>query len=329
MTTAIDRPRREALALLGSALATVALPARAQAKYPNKPIRLLNGSPPGSSFDAIGRRSSLEAEKLLGQPIISDNKSGAGGTPAFLALKAAAPDGYTLGVVGLNTIRQPITQDLGYDGVRDFTWICSLCDINFGVLVPAASPLKSWQDLLAFSRAHPGKVSYGCPAGFGNSAHIFGSEVAASEKADWVPIPYRASSDCMVALLGGELTFSIDTLISAAPQARNGKVRLLALATAQRSRVWPEVPTMKELGYTTLIESPVGIGGPAGMPPAIVERVQEAFKTASEQPSFQALLDESAARYWYMPAREFTAFAERAQKEQLALLTKYGFARKS
>ncbi|MGJ7546293.1 Bug family tripartite tricarboxylate transporter substrate binding protein [Variovorax sp. LT1R16] len=322
--------RRKALMAIGAftALQASAFRVHAEAHYPAKPIKLLNGSPPGSSFDAIGRAAAFEVEKLLGQPMFTDNKSGAGGTPAFLALKNAAPDGYTLAVVGLNTIRQPITQDVGYEGVRDFTWICSLAEINFGVVVPADSPFKTWQDLLNWARANPNKVSYGCPAGLGNSAHIFGSEVAAKEKADWVPVPYRASSDCMVALLGGELSFAIDTLISAAPQMRNGKVRLLALATAQRSKLWPEVPTMKELGYATLIESPVGIAGPAGLPQPIVAQLQEAFRLASERPAFQKLLEESSARYWFMPAGEFRTFAERAQKEQRALLSKYGYARK-
>ncbi|KAH0533548.1 hypothetical protein FGG08_007678, partial [Glutinoglossum americanum] len=216
----------------------------------------------------------------------------------------------------------PLQQDVGYDGVRDFTWIASLAEVNFGVVVPADSTFKTWKDLLAWSRANPMKVTYGCPAGLGNSAHLFGSEVAAREKADWIPVPFRASPDCMTALMGGQLTFAIDTLISAAPQVRNGKVRLLALATAQRSRLWPEVPTMLELGYETLIESPVGVGGPAGMPPQIVQQLQDAFKFASEQPAFLGLLEQSGARPWYMPAAEYRRFAERAEQEQRTLLTK-------
>lgn len=329
MNNIMNPDRRNFLAY--SALATLTISgsnALAQSGYPSKPIRLLNGSPPGSSFDAIGRVAGLEAEKKLGQPLVMENKSGAGGTPAFLAAKNAEPDGYTLVIVALNTIRQPLTQNVDYDGVRDFTWICSLAEINFGVVVRDDSPFKTWDDLLTWGRANPDKVFYGCPAGLGNSAHIFGAEVASRENANWVPVPYRASSDCMVALLGGEITFAIDTFISAAPQVRNGKARVLAVATAERSDLWPDVPTMKELGYDTLIESPVGIGGPAGIPRPIVERVQDAFKFASEQPAFKRLLDESGVRRWYMSADEFQHFAERAQKEQLALLTKYGFARK-
>ncbi|MBU3651475.1 MAG: tripartite tricarboxylate transporter substrate binding protein [Limnohabitans sp.] len=296
--------------------------------YPAKPIKLLNSSPPGSTFDTIARAACVEAEKRLGQPIITDYRSGAGGTPAFVAAKRAAPDGYTLVVLSLSTIRQPIQQDVGYESVQDFTWIASLAEINFGVIVPADSPFKSWKDLLAFAKADPKKVTYGCPSGLGNSAHIFGSEIGAREGLDWLPVPFRASNDCMTALLGGQLTFAIDTLISAAPQVKAGKVRALALATSQRSRLWPDVPTIKELGYDITIESPVGIGGPADMPAPVVQALQEAFRFAAERPAFIQLLENGALRPWFMPATEFQSFALRAEREQRALMTKYGFAKK-
>jgi tripartite-type tricarboxylate transporter receptor subunit TctC len=321
--------RRTVLATAAAGgLALAGLPARAQA-YPSKPIKLLNSSPPGSTFDTIGRAACLEAEKKLGQPIVTDYRSGAGGTPAFVAAKNAPPDGYTLVVLSLSTIRQPIQQDVGYEGVKDFTWIASLAEINFGVIVPADSPFKTWKDVLAFSKADPKKVSYGCPSGLGNSAHLFGSEMAAREGVEWLPVPFRASNDCMTALLGGQLTFAIDTLISAAPQVKAGKVRALAVATAQRSKLWPDVPTTKELGYDLTIESPVGIGGPAGMSPTLVQTLQEAFKYAAERPSFVQMLENGALRPWYMPAAEFQKYAERAEREQRALLGKYGFAKKA
>lgn len=301
--------------------------AHAQA-YPTKPLKLLNSSPPGSSFDTIARAASVEAEKRLKQPIVMDHRSGAGGTPAFVAAKNAAPDGYTLVVLSLSTIRQPIQQDVGYDGVKDFSWIASLAEINFGIVVPADSPFKTWSDLLGWASANPQKTSYGCPSGLGNSAHLLGAEIASQEQVNWLPVPYRASNDCMVALMSGQLTFAIDTLISVSPQERSGKVRLLAVAMTQRSKLWPQVPTTRELGYSTVIESPVGIGGPAGMSPAMVEQLQDAFRFATEQPAFLNVLEQGSLRPWYMGAAQFREFAERADREQKALLAKYGFARK-
>jgi tripartite-type tricarboxylate transporter receptor subunit TctC len=252
-------------------------PARAQADYPNKPIRLINSSPPGSTFDTVARAASVEAEKRLGQSVVMEYRSGAGGTPAFVQVKNSPPDGYTLVILSLSTVRQPLLENVGYEGVKDFTWIASLAEINFGVLVPADSPFRTWQDLLAFGRANPQKVSYGCPSGLGNSAHIFTAEVAAREKVDWTAVPFRASNDTMAALLGGQLTFSVDTTISGTPQVQAGKARWLAMATDTRLKAFPHVPSMRELGYGVKIESPIGIGGPAGMPAPVVQKLQDAF----------------------------------------------------
>lgn len=298
------------------------------ASYPSKPLKLLMPSPPGSTFDSIGRAASIEAEKILDQPVIIEYRSGAGGTPSFVQAKNSAPDGYTLVILSLSTLRQPILEDVAYDALKDFIYIASLAEINFGVLVPADSPYRSWAELLAFGRAHPDKVSYGCPSGLGNSAHIFMAEVAAKEKLGWTPVPYRASSDCMTGLLSGQLTFSVDTLISAAPQERGGKVRLLAMATNKRLEAWPSIPTMRELGYATSIESPIGVGGPVGMDPQVVRKVQDAYHYATQQPSFINMLAKSDSRPWYMDAQEFTQFARRAENEQRELLVKYGLAKK-
>lgn len=303
--------------------------AHGETNYPIKPIKLLMPSPAGSTFDTIGRSASIEAGKRLGQPIIIDYHTGAGGTPSFLQAKNAAPDGYTLVVLSLSTVRQPLLEDVGFDGVKDFTWIASLAEINFGVLVQQDSPFKTWADLLAYGKAHQDKIFYGAPSGLGNSAHIFTSEIASKEKLQWTPVPFRASSDTMSALLAGQLTFSTDTLISATPLVKGGKLRFLAMATRQRVAAFPDVPTMQELGYSVSIESPIGIGGPPGMDPAIVKKVQDAYKAATEQPSFISLLAKSTQRPWYMDASEFRKFAERSQTEQRSLLAKYGLLAKS
>jgi len=320
-----DFVRMTALSTLGVLGHSIA---GAEDVYPNKPIKLLNPSPPGSSFDTIFRSANIEAEKKLGQPVVMDFRSGAGGTPAFLATKNASPDGYNLVVLGLSTIRQPIQQDVGYDAVKDFTWIISMSEINFGIVVPASSPFKTWKDFLGWAKTHSDRVSFGCPSGLGNSAHLFGSEISARENAKWVPVPYRGSNDTMVALLSGQITFSIDTLISAAPQVRDGKARILAIASSQRSPLWLDIPTTRELGYDLVIESLVGIGGPAGMSARVVQTLHDAYKFALDQPSFLRVLEQGSLRPRYMGPKEFQQYAERAAVEQKQLMTKYGFAKK-
>lgn len=310
-------------------LGAIGFGARAAEPYPSKPIRMVNSSPPGSSFDAIGRAACVEAQKKLGQTIVMEYKPGAGGVPAYVYTKHQAPDGYSLVVLSLSTIRQPILQDVGYSGVKDFTWIAGLAQIDFCVIVPADSPVRTWAELLAWTRAHPKTSSYGCPAGLGNSAHQIGSQIAVREKLDWNPIPYKASNDCMIALLSRDIAFAVDTLISATAYAKSGKVRILAMATAVRSTAFPSVPTLKELGYDLSWDNPVGVGGPAGMAPEVVRKLQDAFKFATEQPSFIKVVEQGSLRPWYMSSKDFQEFADQAEKDQTAQLTRLGLAKKA
>jgi len=299
-----------------------------ESAYPTKPIKLLIPSPAGSMYDSVGRVCALEVEKKLGQPLILDYKSGAGGTPAFVQTKNAAPDGYTLFISGLSTIRQPILENVGYEGAKDFTWIAGLAGINFAVMVPADSPFMTWADLLAWGKAHPEKVSYGAPSGLGNSAHMFTAEIASREKVEWTPVPYRASNDCMTALLSGQITFSTDTIIGALGNIQGGKVRLLAMATDARVANWPNTPTMRDLGYPISINSQFGISGPANMQPSVVRKIQDAFLFATEQPTFISLMEKAGQKPQYLNTADYTEFAVKAQVEQRTLLTKYGFAKK-
>lgn len=300
-----------------------------ESAYPSKPIKLLIPSPPGSMYDAVGRVAAVEAEKKLGQPIICDYKSGAGGTPAFMQTRNAPPDGYTLVISGLSTIRQPILENVGYEGVKDFTWIAGIGGINFAVMVPANSPFKTWAELLAWCKANPEKVSYGAPSGLGNSAHIFTAEIASREKVEWTPVPFRASNDCVTALLSGQLTFSTDTIIGSLGQIQAGNVRVLAMATDARVANFPDTPTARELGYPVSINSQFGISGPAKMPPELVRKIQDAFHFATEQPAFIALMEKAGQKPQYLNSTDYTQFAIKAQIEQRGLLAKYGFAKKS
>jgi len=300
-----------------------------ESAYPTKPIKLYIPSPPGSMYDTVGRAAALEAEKKLGQPIILEYKSGAGGTPAFVQTKLAPPDGYTLVISGLSTVRQPILENVGYEDIKDFSWIAGLGNINFAVMVAAESPFQTWADLLAWAKANPKKVFYGAPSGLGNSAHMFTAELASREKVEWTPVPFRASNDCVTALLSGQLTFSTDTLIGSLGQIQAGKIRLLAMATDARVANWPTVPTMRELGYPISINSQFGISGPAHMQPDVVRKIQDAFLFATQQPAFISLLEKAGQKPQYLDTADYTQFAVKAQVEQRNLLTKYGFAKKS
>jgi len=311
----------------GAALLVPGL-ASAQSKYPDRPIKLIIGFPPGGITDIVMRAAAVEAEKKLGQPLIIENKPGAAGVSSYLAIKAARPDGYTIGGVNPALWRQPVFEDVGYDPLKDFTYILNMVDNVFAVVVASNSPFKTWADLLAYGRTNPEKVSYGAPPGLGQSAHIFMEEVTAREKLAWQAIGYKGSSESMTALLGGHITFSVDTVISSSEFVRGGRARYLAVASNQRMKSWPDVPTMKDLGYPLVIDSPIGLAAPAGTPPEIVRTLQDAFKFALDQAAMRALLERSDQAPRYMDSAEFTQFVARSTVEQRALLTKYGMAKK-
>ena len=320
--------RREILLAAAAAAAGAVPSAFSQGGYPDRPIKLIIGFPAGGITDIVMRAAAVGAEKKLGQSIVIENRPGAAGVVAYLAMKNARPDGYTIGGVNPALWRQPVFEDVGYDPIKDFTYILNMVDNVFAVVVPADSPFKTWPELLAWGRANPTKVFYGAPPGLGQSAHMFIEEVTAREKTAWQAVPFKGSSESVNALLGGQLTFAVDTVISTSAFVRSGKARYLAIAYEHRMKSWPDVPTMKDLGYPLTIDSPIGLGGPAGLPADIVRTLQDAFKFAMEQPDFLTLLDKSDQAPRYMNTADFNKFVRRSAVEQRDLLIKYGMAGK-
>jgi len=319
--------RRQAIArVYAGAAAAIAGPVLAQSPYPNRPIKLIVGFPAGSGTDLVFRTAAIEASKKLGQPVFIENKPGASSVLAFLAMKAAAPDGYTIGAVNAALWRQPVLEDVSYDPIKDFTYIVNLAENIFSVVVPDSSPLKTWAELLAWGRANPKKVSFGATPGLRQSAHVFMLEVMKREGVDWQAVGYNASP--LKDLLGGELTFSVEPVAGASAMVQSGKARFLAIVSDRRMPRWPDVPTFKELGYPLVIDSPVGLGGPAGMQPHHVNVVHDAFKFAIEQPSVVQHFEKTDSRARYMSTAELNRYVIHAEVEQRELLTRYGFAKK-
>jgi len=327
--TPVNRSRRQVLGNAGAAVAWLAAPAlRAQTTFPTKPIKLIVGYPAGGFTDIVMRGAAIEAEKKLGQSVFVENRPGASGVTSFLAIKNAAPDGYTIGAVNTAVWRQPVLEDVAYDPIRDFSYIINMVDNVFAVSVAADSPHKTWADLLTWARAHPQTATYAVSPGLGQSAHLFMEEVAARDKVAWQAVPFKGSAESVTALLGGHVTFSVDPVIGTNAMVQGGKARYLAVAADQRLKAHPQVPTMRDLGYAITIDSPTGLGGPAGMPPAVVKALHDAFKFALEQPSMVALLDRSDQRARYMPTNDYRQFVAQSNVEQRELLTRYGFAKK-
>ena len=212
--------RRQLIALMSATLCSAwALPASAQA-FPNKPIKLVIAFPAGGPTDITMRALAEGASKVLGQPVIVDNKPGAGGSLPAQALQSAPADGYTLAQIPQSIFRLPYTTKMTWDPVKDISYVINVTGYAFGVVVPTASPLKSWGDFVAYAKANPGKLSYGSTGNL-TSPHLTMEHVAQKADIKLLHVPYKGSADLMQALLGGHLMAASDST-GFAPQVEAG-----------------------------------------------------------------------------------------------------------
>ena len=284
--------RRNILQWGAAALAVAASLGTAQAQsFPAKPIKLVIAFPAGGPTDITMRALADNASKILGQPVIVENKPGAGGTLPAQALQTAQPDGYTLAQIPLGVFRLPYTTKINWDPVKDISYVLNVTGYAFGLVVPADSPLKTWTHFVAWAKANPGKLSYGS-TGTMTSPHLTMELIAQQLGLELLHVPYKGSADLMQSILGGQIMAAADST-GFAPQVEAGKLRVLNTWGAERLAKFPDAPTLKELGLNLVQNSPFGIGAPKGTPDAVVKRLHDAFKQAMEQESYKTAL----ARY--------------------------------
>ncbi len=256
----------------------------ASAQYPSKPVRLVVPFPPGGAAELGARIFAQPLGQALGQPVIIDPKGGADGAIASEAVKQAAPDGYTLyyatntGFCWVPATRKNPT----YDPVTDFTPISMVGTFGFFVFSHPSMPAKSLAELIAYAKTNPGKLNYGT----GNSTSMLSTaQLALLEKIDVVHIPYKGDGPLSTDLLGGRVQFAIATPGIAAPQVREGKLRVLATLLPSRSPLLPDAPTMAEAGVPGLSITPWGaLFGPAKMPREIVDRLAREMAVVLAKP---------------------------------------------
>jgi tripartite-type tricarboxylate transporter receptor subunit TctC len=280
-----------AVAALLPAIFASQAPALAQA-FPTKPITLIVPWPAGGSTDISMRAIAKGAEKHLGQPIIIDNKGGASGTlgPATMAA-TAKPDGYTISQIPITIFRLPLmkNQKVSWNPDTDFSYIVHLTGYAFAVGVRGESPFKKWQDVIDHAKANPGKVTYGSP-GAGTSLHIGMELIAGQAGIKLTHVPFKGDGEQRAAVLGGHIDMAVGGS-GLVPFVGDGTMRALMIWTKDRAKAWPDVPTLKDLGYPWVFDSPFGVAGPKGMDPKIVQILHDAFKKSIEDPETLAVLD--------------------------------------
>ncbi len=295
--------------------------------YPSKPITLIVPWPAGGSTDITMRAMADAASKDLGQPVVVENKAGASGTLGPATLRAAKPDGYTISQIPITMFRLPLMKDkkVTWDPINDFTYIAHLSGYTFGVTAKADGPIKSWADLISYAKANPGKVTYATP-GAGSSLHLGMEQIAAKAGIQLTHVPFKGGAETNAAVLGGHTMLQADST-GWRSLVDSGELRLLVLWTEQRSKFWPDVPTLKEVGIDLVFDSPWGIAGPKGMDPAIVKRLDQAFKKALEDKKVVEMLDSFVFPVRYADQAGYLKIIEEVQKTEKEGLEKIGLAK--
>src|SRR5574343_557911 len=319
--------RRQFVQSAAAASASLALPALAQANYPAKPIKLICPWPAGGSSDIVMRALGESASKALGVQVVVENKPGASGMLGLNELVKAAPDGYTLSQLTIGVARMPHMQKMQFDPLRDFTYIACLTGYTFGIVVKADSPFKTVKDLVDYAKANPGKFSYGS-TGNGTTPHLAVEEFASKAGIQLTHVPFKGSADGLQALLGGHINAHSDAT-GWAPHVDSGALRLLATYGSKRTKRWPKVPTLNELGYDTVSDSPFGIGGPRGMDPAIVRKLQDAFKKTLSDPAVLAAFEKYDQPVIYMDSEAYTNFILASYVKEKRTIERLGLGMKS
>lgn len=282
------------IALAATALALFTGSAQAQADYPNRPITLMVGLAAGGITDVTARLYAEAVAKVTGQRVIVENKTGAGGGVAAAYVQNATPDGYTLLVFsGSQHATVPAVSSVAYDPVKGFSPITYLFNSVIVLAIPAESPAKTLAELHEFGKKKQGGLTFGTP-GLGSPSHLLGAKMLLRDKVPFETVHYRGGAPMMGDLLTNRVDFAWPTLTTSRAYLAEGKLRGLAIDSDKRWDRLPDIPTLDELGYgKEKVASWFALGGPAGMPPALVNKIRDTFIQASKDPDLQKRLGEN------------------------------------
>ena len=321
----IDLNRRDVLQASLAGAVSIAMPAMAQSNFPSRPIKLICPWPAGGSTDAVKRAIAESASRILNNPVIIENKGGAGGMLGPNELVSAKPDGYTLSQLPMGILRIPHMQKTLFDPLADFTYVACLTGYTFGIVVRSDSPIKSIKDLVDYAKANPGKFTYGS-TGNGTTPHLAVEEFAMKAGIKLQHVPFKGNAEGMQAILGGHIMSHSDAT-GWGPHVEAGTCRLLATYGSKRTKRWPNIPTLNELGYDTVSDSPFGVGAPKGMDPAITRKLHDTFKATLEDPKVLASFEKYDQSVIYMNTEDYTKYARETFPKEKKLIEQLGLAK--
>jgi tripartite-type tricarboxylate transporter receptor subunit TctC len=278
------------------------------AEYPNKPINLVIQYPPGGSTDLTARALANGARKYLGQPVICENKAGGGGTVGVALVAAKPADGYTIGIVTSSPTMAFHMGKLNFHPLNDLTPIMRWGNYLFGITVRSDSQFKTMKDVMDYIKQNPEKLSYGSP-GVGTPPHLAMEELSMVAGVKFTHIPSKGIAENNTALLGGHIDLISDSS-GWAPLVDAGKFRLIAIWSEKRCDRYPQVPTIKEVGYDVVARSHLGVIGPKGMPKPIVAKLADAFTKAMKEPEFLDVMKKFDMPSFYAGTEDYTRYLQ-------------------
>ena len=278
--------------------------------FPSRPIRFIVPNGAGGTTDLVARSVAPKLADMLGQQVVIDNRPGSGGIVGTEIVAKATPDGHTLlmGTIGNIAISPALYRKLGYDSVRDFAAVTQLASAAYMLLLQPGVPAKSVKELVTLAKAKPGTLNFGS-AGNGTGSHLAGELFKLVAAIDIVHGPYKGGAPVLTDLIAGQIQFFFNGIPSSMPHLRGGRVRALAVTTATRSPVAPELPTLNEAGYPGAeATSWTGILVPAGTPAPVISKLNAAFVKALQYPEVTARLSSDGAAPVGSSAAEFSAY---------------------
>ena len=325
----VTRGGRHAAALACVAAAVAALlpagPAQAQA-YPTRAVKMVVPFPPGGSLDIAGRLIAQKLTDAWGQPVVVENKPGAGGNIGADFVAKSPPDGYTIlmGALSTHAVNPSLYKSMPYDAAKDFAPITLIAITPNVLVVNAASPVTSAKEFIAYAKANPGKLSFGSGSN-GSAGHLAGELFKVETGTDAVHIPFKGGAPATQALLAGDTQFMFDNLANAMAQVKAGKLRALAVTTANRSPLAPDLPTMAEAGLPGFdISTWYGFFAPAGTPPAVVAKWSADVAKVLNAPDVRAKFVADGAEPTPNSPEQFAQFIAREQAKYARIVKASG-----
>jgi len=284
-------------------------------QWPTRPINLTVCYAAGGTTDLSARMIASILEKDLGQKVLCENKPGGAGVLAASLAAKQKPDGYNIFTLPTAAaVIAPHRQKLTYDPLKDLTPICQYATWHFGLVVKADSPFKSFDDLIQYGKKHPGELSYGL-SGSGNTQHMVMLRIAMKTGINWKAVPFKSGPEAIGAVLGKHISMMAG-VTEWVPQVQSGEMRLLAVFGDKRMKEFPDVPTLKELGYDITAGAFLGLGGPKGIPESIVAKIDHAVAKAIKDPKFVELMDKMLFPIQYRGSKDFAQYIKEEYKNQ-------------